>query len=322
MGTVLVVTRKDDPHADLVIDELRILGVDVFRLNTEAITEYSIQVGVGKGRIQDLSYPREIDLSNVGSVYLRRRSYPHNLSVDPEYKEFTQGEWVKLMRNIWAMLDECYWINHPHAIERAKDKLRQLSIAHSVGFVVPETLMSNSLDAVRFLKSRHKKILYKAFDGGSLYPGATQCVYSTVLQDEHLGDEQRDSLRVCPGIFQDYHEKEYELRVTVVGNTIFAAKIDSQVSENTKIDWRRGGPVLSFHSAIDLENVLAEKCVAVLRKLGLVFGAIDLIKKEDGTYVFLEINANGQWAWVQGMTGMPIAREIALSLTRNMRTPS
>jgi len=322
MGKVLVVTRKDDPHADLVISELVVLGVDVFRLNTEAITEYAIELGVDGGKIEHLEYPRTLDLSDVGSVYLRRRSYPYNLCVENEYKEFAQGEWVKLMRNIWAVLDGRYWINHPFAIEGAKDKLRQLQIARREGFTIPDTIMSNSLDAVRLLKSRHEKIIYKAFDGGALYPGATQCVYATILEDENLDDGQRDSLRICPGIFQDYHDKDYELRVTIVGDVLFAAKIDSQASDGTKIDWRKGDLLSAPHSEIKLEKECECRCLAVMKKLGLEFGAMDLIKKKDGTYVFLEINANGQWAWIQGMTGMPIAQEIALVLAQNMRNPS
>ncbi len=322
MGKVLVVTRKDDPHADLVISELGNLGVDVFRLNTEAITEYSIELGVDGGRIEHLAYPRTLDLSEVGSVYLRRRSYPYNLCVEGEYKEFAQGEWVKLMRNIWAVLDERYWINHPLAIEGAKDKLRQLQIARREGFIIPDTVMSNSLDSVRKLEARHEKIIYKAFDGGALYPGATKCIYTTILEDTNLDDAQRDSLGVCPGIFQDYHDKDYEIRVTIAGDALFAAKIDSQASDGTKIDWRKGDLLAAPHSQIKLEEECERRCIAVVRKLGLEFGAIDLIKKKDGTYIFLEINANGQWAWVQGMTGMLIAQGIALALAQNMRIPS
>lgn len=46
------------------------------------------------------------------------------------------------------------------------------------------------------------------------------------------------------------------------------------------------------------------------KRITLKFGAIDLIKDKDGNYVFLEINPNGQWAWVQTQTGLPIAEAI------------
>jgi glutathione synthase/RimK-type ligase-like ATP-grasp enzyme len=39
----------------------------------------------------------------------------------------------------------------------------------------------------------------------------------------------------------------------------------------------------------------------------LFYGAVDLILAEDGTYVFLELNPFGQWAWIQDLCGLPIA---------------
>ncbi len=36
-----------------------------------------------------------------------------------------------------------------------------------------------------------------------------------------------------------------------------------------------------------------------MKALGLNFGAIDMILTPAGEYVFLEINPNGQWAWIQ-----------------------
>ena len=47
-----------------------------------------------------------------------------------------------------------------------------------------------------------------------------------------------------------------------------------------------------------------------MRRLGLRFGAIDLILTPDGRYVFLEINPNGAWLWMQRTTGLPIGEAI------------
>ena len=44
---------------------------------------------------------------------------------------------------------------------------------------------------------------------------------------------------------------------------------------------------------------------------GLDYGAADLIVTPDGRYVFLEVNPNGQYGWVENMTGMPIGSAIA-----------
>jgi glutathione synthase/RimK-type ligase-like ATP-grasp enzyme len=56
-----------------------------------------------------------------------------------------------------------------------------------------------------------------------------------------------------------------------------------------------------------------------MHKLGLNFGAVDMILTPDGRYVFLEINPNGQWGWVEDLTGMPISEEIIGLLTQSSK---
>lgn len=313
MSKVLIVTRKDDPHADLVVTDLSKIGIEVFRINTECATEYEFNLGINGGNVKNRISSLELDLDDVSSVYLRRRSVPQ-LSVDPNYLEFTQGEWTKMFRNIWAVLDERYWVNHPFALEKAKDKLYQLSVANKIGFTIPKTVMTNSLDSIRQFRSGVSKVIYKAFDGGALYPGSEKCVYTTVLGDEYFQDEQKESLLVCPGIFQDYQEKAYELRVTVIRDKVFAVKIDSQSDPASTIDWRKGELHNIAHTQIELDEECRQMCVQLLKALSLEFGSIDLVYTNEGKYIFLEINANGQWAWLQGLAEVPISKHIALAL--------
>ncbi|MDD5032601.1 MAG: hypothetical protein PHC85_00570 [Candidatus Pacebacteria bacterium] len=53
------------------------------------------------------------------------------------------------------------------------------------------------------------------------------------------------------------------------------------------------------------------KCINIVKRLGLNFGAIDMIVTPNNEYYFLEINANGQWAWIEALTKLPIASEIS-----------
>jgi len=53
---------------------------------------------------------------------------------------------------------------------------------------------------------------------------------------------------------------------------------------------------------------------ALMRRLGLVYGAIDLRLTPDGRYVFLEINPAGQFLYVEQQTGQPIAAALAALL--------
>jgi glutathione synthase/RimK-type ligase-like ATP-grasp enzyme len=56
-------------------------------------------------------------------------------------------------------------------------------------------------------------------------------------------------------------------------------------------------------------------CRLIVHSYGLRFGAIDLIVTPDKDYVFLELNPNGQWAWIEQRTGLPLASALVDELT-------
>jgi glutathione synthase/RimK-type ligase-like ATP-grasp enzyme len=114
--------------------------------------------------------------------------------------------------------------------------------------------------------------------------------------------------------------KRVELRITVVGDQVFAAEIHSQKAKRTRIDWRRYDLAHTPHYPHTLPDEVRRSCVELVRRLGLCYGAIDMVLTPDGRYVFLEINPNGQFLWIEQLTGMPISDAIC-DLLASGRTP-
>ena len=79
---------------------------------------------------------------------------------------------------------------------------------------------------------------------------------------------------------------------------MFAARLDSQEDERTRVDSRDMRASIRY-TAIELAPPLASACAALVASYGLVFGAIDLIVTPDGDVVFLEINPAGQFLYAQ-----------------------
>jgi glutathione synthase/RimK-type ligase-like ATP-grasp enzyme len=50
--------------------------------------------------------------------------------------------------------------------------------------------------------------------------------------------------------------------------------------------------------------------------LKLNFGAFDLIKDETETYYFIEVNSNGQYFWIELLTGAPLTDAMASLIVR------
>jgi len=71
----------------------------------------------------------------------------------------------------------------------------------------------------------------------------------------------------------------------------------------------------TIYTLFELDNNVAEKCLLMNQQLDLNFGAYDFAYSKEGEYVFLEINPNGQWGFVEDKTGLPLSKAMAKLLT-------
>lgn len=174
--------------------------------------------------------------------------------------------------------------------------------------------MTQDPDCARAFYAKHDgAVLCKAISQSGHVPEdktrSSRQIYANVIAADAA--EEFERVRFAPTLFQRYVEKDYELRVTVVGNAIFAAAIESQRSERSKIDWRRYDTKNTPYYPYRLPDEVEQAILNLMRQLGLEYGAIDLIRTTTGEYVFLEVNPGGQWGWVESLTGHPINEAIA-----------
>lgn len=126
--------------------------------------------------------------------------------------------------------------------------------------------------------------------------------------------------QLVPAILQPQLEKDFDLRITVVGKQVFPVAILSQQHAETSIDWRTwdiSEGIDLRHEPFDLPTEISEQCLALNRRLGLNFSCIDMVLTKGGEFVFLEVNPNGQWAWIESLVGLPIRDAIIDHLIRH-----
>ena len=198
-------------------------------------------------------------------------------------------------------------MSKPHDINLAENKLYQLKKASQLGFTIPDSIItSRKEDLLTFAQKHNYQIIIKPISQGRIIEdNSFENIFTNVVRKEHFESIEKYDLTPC--IFQECIEKKYEIRVTIVNGILFSAKVESQLNDKTKIDWRK--EKLEFKK-YELPKNISDKCLSLLEELNLNFGAIDLIKTMRDEYVFLEINPNGQWAWIEFDTGLPISDEI------------
>jgi len=234
-------------------------------------------------------------------IWARRKGQPVAIEgAHPDDLKIIQNESREFINNLVPFLSNktTRMVNDFTADRLCFNKLHQLRVAHSAGFSIPDTLVTNDIEQVRqFFKKHNGKIIHKAFGPGAWdnEDGSRTVQRTSLLSEEHL--KQEYSIRACPSIYQSCVPKNHELRVTVIGDTVMAAAIFSQEDGET-IDWRfEGGKGHTNLKAVQLDTDTRQRCLAVCRAMGLNYGCIDLIVTPAGLTIFLEVNNIGQFLW-------------------------
>lgn len=257
-----------------------------------------------------------LDGHDVGAVWWRRPGLPVDrlAPLGAGARRFAEQEWTRFVQGALRLLD-CRWVSHPDAIRAAGYKLVQLARAAELGFRIPDTYAGADARALRPLAAVHGEIVAKVVGHGPPTVDGCESPYTVPTQRYDEASLPRDeAVAVAPAIYQEHVGKRCDVRVTVVGDTLHAATIESQRDALTEVDWRRSDPYALPHARAQLPDDVAGRCLDITRSFGLRFAAIDLILTPDGEHVFLELNPNGQWGWIQELTGMPIAESLCAEL--------
>ena len=309
---LLIVTNRDDLTADWLILELHERQIDFVRFNTE---DYPQRVRVTwNPRVgASLTLPdRTIAAVDITSVWWRRPVAPRLApGLASEEEIWAQREALAALHAFWDTIT-ARWVSHPDAIRRASSKPRQLTDAMLFGFDIPDTRVTNDPAVLNTLRlTSPDGVICKPLTHGRVRDGPDGRLFFTKL----LPAEGRAALGGEPFLFQTLIPKRYDVRVTVIGTEVFATRINSQTVPDADVDWRRGSPEQLIHEVETLPLDIVDKCRALVSHYGLLFGAIDLARRLDGGYTFFEINPNGQWAWIEQRTDIPLRTTLADLLT-------
>ncbi len=304
---ILIESHDGDDHLAPVRSELESRGHEVVVLDT---ARYPVETAIAIS-YDDAEAQPDLRLRLGGTVHdlnactaawwRRAQAFTlHPELTDPEARTFAYNEAAEGLEGLRALL-KVSWINDPARDARAAHKPYQLREARRAGLTTPRTLMTNDPEAARgFLEGQGgRPTVYKSF---LALEGAWR--ETRVLRDDE--HDRLDLVQVAPVIFQEYVDGDVDLRVTVVGDVVHAAKIHSaRTAYNT--DYRMELATVPMEP-YELPEKIRRGVVRLMRRLGLVYGAIDFRVRPDGEHVFFEINPSGQWLFIEERTGLPITR--------------
>jgi hypothetical protein len=316
-ATVLVITNDHDSHASAVIAELYKRSVPVFRFQPEDFPHAcTISIEIRDGRIEGeihTAYHR-VAFDDICAAWFRRSRniFAERLNLTSEkldnyIKAQSSATVVALCESLQTL-----WVGDPRHLRRAEIKALQLAEAANAGLTTPNTLMSNdpmrAAEFVDALGDTTPCAIKPLIAVGVTDANGYRLPLTTTLPPGH----PLESVALAPNIFQPYIDKAFELRCVVIGERIFCARINSQADDVTRIDWRAGK---REHEIFVLPEHVAAAIRRLMASFEINFASIDMIVTPEGEFVFLELNPNGQWLWLEHELGLPLVATMADLLT-------
>jgi hypothetical protein len=317
---LLILASRGDLAADYLIVKLKEKRIPYVRFNTEDYPD-NAQIALdnrsGHWQWRLTLRGNRYESSDFSAVYLRHLQVGSCAGIPDSDREFVAQEVAETLKSLWRVIPDQMWLNHPRDVWLASNKVLQLVTACDLGFLVPPTLVTNSVDEVEVfaadaaeggLIAKAVKHGFTALDGRMVLAG-TRVVSAADLRGKGVATK-------VPLLIQERLATRYDVRVVVVGDDVFPVRIHSDVSAGATPDWRLQqleGQEL-FHEPFQLPPEVEQRCRGIPARFGLKYSSLDLIEDLDGNFWFLELNPNGQWAWIEQLGGHPIRDSIIRAL--------
>ncbi|MFJ3229335.1 RimK family alpha-L-glutamate ligase [Streptomyces sp. NPDC086783] len=311
MTSIAISSFHEDIHASVIADELRrhfgasvsIFGTDRFGRDTKGIS------WLQSAQEQPFATSTDgigVDVHSLDVMWWRRTAsgwLPENdeKELSPADREFIYLNSRMAWSGLLATEFRGIWVDNPTHIDLAANKIIQHCVARQAGFRIPQTLVSQDPDEIRaFYDTQNGEVIVKPLKQVKSVPALTKRVSKELLTNEA-------SMKLCPVIYQELIPGSKHIRAHVFGDQVLAALLESD-----DLDWR---PDLRIPCRqFVLPGQVQANLKNVLRQLNLSMGIFDLKLTDEGEYVWIEVNPQGQFLFIEGMCGLPLTRAMAAFL--------
>lgn len=293
---ILIITSSFDETVDYLENKYG-SRISFYRLNVDKFDDYQFYVTNDGWKIE--SSFGSIYNKNIKSIYYRKPYYPDLSEYELKYHGLIKNDITTVVN---GLVDSFCGrvLSKPKVLRYGENKINQLLYVSNKNILFPKSYIGNTNKNFNNYFS-NKKII-KPISIGRVGDGADVELYQTNLYKD---DDNRRDISLTPIYVQEYIEKKYEVRITIVGLNIYAVRIDT----SNKIDWRLDYSNHKY-TVIKCPKEIEDFCIQMLIDFQLEFGAFDFIVTNDNQWYFLEVNPNGQWLWLEKILALDISEKI------------
>ncbi len=318
---ILILSTPRDYDTQCVIEWLRCYKIPFFRLNDDDVMKgiTKVNYNLAKSNLYFEKENRVISTSEIKVVWFRKfgflRDYEEKIGQHNDLIKYIYSEFHHLRFTIFDVLSKKKWLYYKPSFTSKIDILNQ---AKDCGIKVPKTIITSSLTELKdFYNSCNNSIITKSIGEAKKieWKGKYFPFHTHMIEDI---SELNDSF--SPSLFQEYIEKEFEIRTFYINSKLYSMAIFSQRNPLTKVDFRAfDHKTPNRYVPYRLPIAIDKKIKSLFKSIKLNTGSVDLIKSsKDGEHYFLEINPSGQF----GMTSFPcnynLHKEVATYLKQEL----
>lgn len=219
-----------------------------------------------------------------------------------------ENEWLTLKESIISELEKKPFIGN--YFNRIPNKLKTLQVAASVGWKIPDTLITdNRLSVINHFEK--KRIVNKNIQDGLSINDETTIMHQ---RTNEIKPEELPEI-FFPSLFQERIDKKYELRVFYLNKKCYGMAIFSQQNEKTANDFREYDyQHMNRYVPYKLTSEAENNLILFMDKMELNTGSIDIVVDKKGNFIFLEVNPHGQFGFVSAACNYNLYKTTALEL--------
>ncbi|MCK6639586.1 MAG: grasp-with-spasm system ATP-grasp peptide maturase [Bacteroidia bacterium] len=315
---ILIVGQNGDSSTHEVLRYLMYWNAPFIKISDlDTIDNVSIQCTNRQHEVTISKDSMKVNLSKVSAYWYRRGNLVFQYKMNATHPEIAESEIHDFVKKEYSTI-----ANYIHyCLEQIGtrigafsknniNKLIQLQYAKEVKLLIPRFIISNNRKEVQRFYNDVGTLATKGIGNNfTNLSGQSYWMFTSLIQQK---DIDRFSEKFAYTLFQQYVEKEYEIRVFYLHGKCYSMAIFSQQNPDSMIDYRRMRAGRSNRTVpYNLPKVVENKIIRFMKKCEMNTGSIDLIFTSKGEYCFLEVNPNGQFGMVSKPCNYFIERDIA-----------
>ena len=318
-----LIIGRQDVQSGYLLEKMKLLNLSFLYLDWDEMA-FEAKIAFSQTGAATLTMNgKHVDLAKVRRVFV---TLPFiEAALEGRYT-LTQSEQIQLTRwmDLFKQLPNIlplakFYPCRPRDLgSLAQDRVSDRILAQSLGLKIPKFLFSNDPARLReFNKQMKSGILFRELDQHHLFDRKHRPLSFRMqkITEHNLKQTHLKTLKHAPCYFEEYIDKIYEVRAYVVGRKVLSCRIDSQQSLKAKHDWREYDFDQVKFAAMRLPAPISRALLSFAKQREMHFASFDLIFSKSKNFYFLEMNRPGAWAYIEGLSGLPIAESIALELT-------